>query len=190
MSKLFFTADQHFFHQNIIRYCNRPFTSVDEMHEAIITRHNEIVAPNDEVYFLGDVCMDVHKPKNLPCSTMHILDILRHLNGRKHLIVGNHDPKPLMSFDIWKSVNYYKEIKRNGQKFILMHYPIESWNKRASGSIHLHGHCHGTLRSNARYVDHHTGPGLRMDVGVDCCNFYPVSTETIFAKFFQQGQVV
>lgn len=190
MSKLFFTADQHFFHQNIIRYCDRPFDSVDQMHDVIIERHNSVVAPNDEVYFLGDVCMDVRRPKNLPCEARDVMQLLDRMNGRKHLIIGNHDPKPLIKLDLWQSVGHYKEIKRNGQKIVLMHYPIESWNGRAKGAIHLHGHSHGTLKSNDRYVDHHPAHGLRADVGVDCWDFYPVELDSVFKKLFKNGQIV
>ena len=53
-SNFLFTANEHYGHANIIRYCNRPFTSVDEMDTEIIQRHNEIVKPKDVVIHAGD----------------------------------------------------------------------------------------------------------------------------------------
>jgi calcineurin-like phosphoesterase family protein len=54
---IFFTSDHHFGHENIIRYCNRPFTSVQQMNEIMILRWNGAVLPEDEVYYLGDFAM-------------------------------------------------------------------------------------------------------------------------------------
>ena len=54
---VWFTADFHLGHSNIIRYCERPFASAAEMDEEILVRMNECVKPDDELYFLGDFCM-------------------------------------------------------------------------------------------------------------------------------------
>jgi calcineurin-like phosphoesterase family protein len=51
---LYFTSDHHFWHANIIRYCNRPFATIEEMNESMIMAWNEVVSPNDDVYYLGD----------------------------------------------------------------------------------------------------------------------------------------
>ena len=40
MSTVFFTADPHFGHTNIIRYENRPFASAEEMDQELIRRWN------------------------------------------------------------------------------------------------------------------------------------------------------
>ena len=53
-STFFFTADEHYGHANIIKYCGRPFTSADEMDAEIIRRHNEMVGPKDVVVHAGD----------------------------------------------------------------------------------------------------------------------------------------
>ena len=54
---IFFTSDHHFGHYNVIKYCNRPFTSAQQMDEIMILRWNETVLPDDEVYYLGDFAM-------------------------------------------------------------------------------------------------------------------------------------
>jgi len=50
----FFTADEHYGHTNIIRYCDRPFGSVEEMDTEIIERHNKFVGSQDVVIHAGD----------------------------------------------------------------------------------------------------------------------------------------
>ena len=80
--KIFVISDTHLNHTNIIKYCNRPFSSVEEMNKAIIDNWNNTVGPDDYVYMLGDFCLGgVETVKEL-CSQ---------LNGHKILIKGNHD---------------------------------------------------------------------------------------------------
>lgn len=78
---LFFTSDQHYFHKNIIRYCDRPFGSATHMNEEMIRRFNEVVGDDDVVYHLGDFSLDKGK----------VYNILSQLKGTHHLISGNHD---------------------------------------------------------------------------------------------------
>lgn len=76
-----FTADTHFDHANIIRFCNRHFATVEEMNETLIANWNRKVHGNDTVYILGDMFFQTTDPE----------PILRQLKGKKHLITGNHD---------------------------------------------------------------------------------------------------
>lgn len=78
---LWFTSDTHFYHTNIIQYCNRPYSSVEEMNEALVTNWNEVVAPTDTVYHLGDFSLAA-RPVEL---------FTPRLNGTKILVPGNHD---------------------------------------------------------------------------------------------------
>ena len=83
MPKTFFTSDTHFNHANVIKYCARPFASLEAMNREMITRWNAVVGPEDTVYHLGDFAMG--KSSEWP-------GFLRQLNGaRKILIRGNHD---------------------------------------------------------------------------------------------------
>jgi calcineurin-like phosphoesterase family protein len=78
----FFTADEHYGHFNIIKYCNRPFNSVDEMDAEIIQRHNEIVRPKDVVIYAGDFTLS-EKP--------YTENYIRQLNGTHIFLKGSHD---------------------------------------------------------------------------------------------------
>ena len=83
-SNLFFTSDTHFYHGNIIRFCNRPFKSVEMMNETIISNWNNTVGQDDIVFHLGDFCLGGSAEWN---------KILDRLNGKIYLIMGNHDLK-------------------------------------------------------------------------------------------------
>ncbi len=88
MSKTFITSDLHFWHENVIKYCSRPFANAAEMNEALIKAWNSAVAPEDVVLILGDFAM----------AARAVEQIVPRLNGRKRLILGNHDfPHPAHS---------------------------------------------------------------------------------------------
>jgi calcineurin-like phosphoesterase family protein len=82
MGKVFVISDTHFNHANIIKYCNRPFNSVEEMNETLIKKWNDTVQPEDTVFFLGDFCLGKRED---------IIHFCQALNGHKILIMGNHD---------------------------------------------------------------------------------------------------
>ena len=168
---IFFTADLHFGHENIIRHCNRPFASADEMDKALTRNWNATVGPRDEVYILGDFTMK-------PAAQAH--EYLAALNGRKYLIQGNHD-KFLNGFEPFAGdfewIKDYHVLKHEGRKFVLFHYPIAEWDGFFRGVLHLYGHIHNSPTSTARLPD----GGLAFNVGVDCHDFRPVNIEKILA---------
>ena len=99
---IYFTADTHFDHANIIHFCNRPFARVEEMNEILIANWNRKVHGNDTVYILGDMFFRTADPE----------PILRQLKGKKHLIIGNHDSQWIKKIDInrwFASVQFYLE---------------------------------------------------------------------------------
>lgn len=157
---IFFTGDTHFGHRAVIRYGNRPFADVDEMDEELIRRWNVLIQPGDEVWHLGDVSFR---------KSADTLAILQRLNGRKHMVEGNHDNLNGEAKAQFVSVHEYKEMKLDGRKVVLFHYPLESWNQMAYGSWHLHGHSHGNMKEF----------GFRADVGVDCWSQAPVSYDEL-----------
>ncbi len=164
MSNIWFTSDQHFWHNNIIKLSNRPFASVEEMNETLIANFNSVVKQGDTVFCLGDFSFaDKEKTE----SIYKKLTKCQH-----HLITGNHDGDNVSKLP-WNWIKPYFELKASGLKFVLFHYPIQSWNGAFRGSIHLHGHSHGHVKSF----------GIkRMDVGVDCTNYKPINLDEIIEK--------
>ena len=129
-----YIADLHFNHANSIRFDSRPFSSVEEMNETILTNWNSAVKGDDTVYILGDmfwgrkdVCMDA----------------LRQMKGSKVLIRGNHDHLKTEAFcSAFEEIASYKEITDGAEHLVLCHYPIPCFNRHYYGWIHLYGHVH------------------------------------------------
>jgi calcineurin-like phosphoesterase family protein len=142
------TADHHFGHENIIAHCQRPFASAHEMNVYMTERWNAVVAPRDIVYHLGDFAFR-DDPRRY----------LAQLNGRVHLIRGNHDQKTSPFVDV-HDVLY---LRWEGYRFWLSHYPHLSWRGSGNGCIHLHGHSHGKIPATHN----------RFDVGVDVHGYTP-----------------
>ncbi len=157
---IWFTADQHLGHEEIITHCKRPFKNAKVMDESIIKNHNEIVKPNDDVYILGDFSM---KTKNQRGDYERYT---KRLNGRLHLIMGNHDIKDMRFYSEvgFYSVHYpYLEV----EEFVCVHDPALSQMNR--DIQFLCGHIHD-LFSNLKNT---------LNVGVDVCNFKPLSIDNI-----------
>ena len=115
--KLFFTSDTHFFHGRIIELCNRPFHSVEEMNEALITNWNRVVPRDGVVFHLGDFAFGGPDEWN---------SILDRLNGEIHLILGNHDMRMARTevMDRFSEVTLQKIISVDGRNILLNHYPF------------------------------------------------------------------
>lgn len=168
---IFLTSDPHFGHDNIIRYVDRPFKSVEEMDEILIKNFNRVVGPDDELYILGDFAMheDYKKLRSyrdrLNCNNIH-------------LIFGNHDRR----FVSWmfKSTQDYLELEFNHTRFCLSHYPFLSWHGREQGAIMCHGHIHAKKRTNEI---NQWQKLRRFDVGVDANDYTPVSLDYILDFF-------
>lgn len=129
--RVFITSDSHFGHKNIIEYCNRPFADVDEMNAALIERWNSVVGKDDMVIHLGDVGLG---------SREKIGAIVRQLNGRKMLIMGNHDHF---------RENQYREMGFEtvsrfpilwNKFFLLSHAPLEL--SETNPFFNIYGHIH------------------------------------------------
>jgi len=164
----FFTADTHFGHRGIIKYCDRPFSDVEEMDRSMIERWNSVVQPRDMVYHLGDFAF---------CHPDRAVEIIHKLHGRIHLLRGNHDktanhPKVRNKFEWIKDMHTYHQTWQ-GEKVraVLCHYALRRWNKRHYGSWHLYGHSHGRLKDIG---------GLCFDIGVDSWDYYPLSLPQVW----------
>ena len=183
---IYFTSDNHFYHKAVIKFCNRPFLSVEEMNEKMINMWNMTVGPEDTVIVVGDFCFG---------NSQQRADILAQLNGgTKILVQGNHDKgnKTPKGFDLM-----VRDMSMTiaGQKVSIKHYPLK-WDEatyhfelgRAAaegrvlvepryldrmpvdrGQIHIHGHTHSFDKFNKNQIH----------VGVDAWDFKPVSIKQI-----------
>lgn len=148
---IYFTADQHFGHNNIIKLCDRPFSSIEEMDNELISRWNNRITNDDTVYVLGDFAWRRGK------------EYADKLLGKKIFLLGDHDKQI--------TGERLMIVKLENVWFTLCHWPLYSWNKQYYGAIHLHGHNHNNpieIKEN------------RINVGVDVWNFQPVNIEEIF----------
>jgi calcineurin-like phosphoesterase family protein len=140
MSKdIWLISDTHFNHNNIIKYCNRPFSSAEEMNEFMVEKWNSVVKPQDKVYHLGDVYMGGARG-----YTEHLLH--HRLHGHKRLILGNHDNgKDQLLQKVFEKIDVWRMFPEFG--LLLTHVPVhESSLGRGMGPsekmLNIHGHIH------------------------------------------------
>ena len=141
MEKIYLTSDWHFCHNREFLYKPRGFSSVEEMNEAIIARYNEVVGADDDVYCLGDVMLH---------DNLKGIECLKRLNGRIHIILGNHDTP--MREELYKECENVVEValaarfRYNGYHFFLTHYPCFTANLEKESlrrcTCNLYGHTH------------------------------------------------
>lgn len=160
----YWTSDTHWAHANIINLAKRPFKDVHEMDNVLIHNWNSVVQPGDTVYHLGDFNLGGRDTE----------DFLKRLNGTIHLLVGNHEKRALMVRDRFASVSEVIHATINCQKMTMCHYAWLTWPDSGRGSWMLHGHSHGGLPDDPT--------ALRLDVGVDCWNYTPVSFHQLRAR--------
>lgn len=182
MSNVWFTADTHFGHANIIKYCLRPFLSVEERERAIseprgrwkvsratVERHdqsildeiNRLVQSDDQLWVLGDFCWGHAE------EAKGYLDRIACKNVS--LVWGNHDHRSIGG--LFQRTIEQGELSVEGQSIWLNHYPMRSWDKKFHGSWHLYGHVHDRLSQQ----DREQPESLTKDVGVDACEYRPMS---------------
>lgn len=131
---IFYISDMHIGHQNVLRHDNRPFSDIQHMQAVMTANWNSAVAPTDEVYILGDFAW----------KNAQGLEMLSQLNGRKYLILGNHDKPTEEMKACFQWVKDYAVIKDGETQVVLSHYPIAHWYNQYRGAVHLYGHVHNT----------------------------------------------
>lgn len=160
---IFFSADLHLGHSNIIRYCKRPFATHEAMDMKILQNFQEVLRPGDLLYLLGD----------LAWSSYNFKGFLDQLPTREvHVVWGNHDKARRREALPFRSEAELRSITVGGQQVVLCHYAMRSWVGKGRGAFQLYGHSHGTL----------PGEGRQLDVGVDTNGFYPWAWEDIKRK--------
>ena len=183
--RLYFTSDTHYNHTNICRGVTRwtdaeditrDFKTLDQMNDRIVAGINTEVGQDDILIHLGDWSF----------GGFEMIEQFRNRINCKniHLILGNHDHHIERDREdirrLFTSVNQYVELEVNKEhNFVLMHYPIMSWNKMNDGVIHLHGHVH-------LHPDRRIGKGKMMDVGIDGNGMDPISLSKVLTLINNQ----
>ena len=182
---IWFTSDLHFNHANIIKFCNRPWKTTEEMDEALISNWNSVVKPNDLIFDLGDFAF---------ADRDKWIKLLEQLNGKHYLILGNHDiirwpgNKVLPLFE---RVEYQLTLKIDGRKVYFNHYPFVCYggtDRDSTSKVYqLFGHVHSG--PNCSGLDYDRLINLfpyQYDVGVDNNNYTPISWEQVKDKINNQ----
>lgn len=160
MNDIWFTSDTHFGHNNIIKYCLRPFADAAEMDEAMIERWNAKVKPGDRVYHLGDFAQG---------NIERQIKTFKKLNGQKFLIKGNHDDMKACREMGWVWIKEQFGLKVDKDYIWMNHYPMRSWNKSYHGASHIFGHTHCQCKVY----------GKSFEVSVDAWNYAPIHYDTV-----------
>lgn len=196
-SHVFFISDPHLWHEAIIKFCNRPFNSVEEMNETIIRNWNNKVGKDDVVFCLGDFCFGGSQKWN---------EVIDRLNGHIHLIIGNHDMKNLRQGYMHKfaSVSFQQTIYVGKQLIYLNHFPFLCYagSYRKDNPVwQIFGHLHSQdMYYNIENIDDPEVKEIlkkdfariqylmpyQYDVGVDKNNFTPLSFDEVKEKIDQQ----
>lgn len=179
MGKIFYIADTHFGHQNIILFDNRPFFSIEEMERELINNWNSVVSKSDTVVILGDFCW------GLEDDWFRILD---QLNGTKRLVRGNHDLKSMSKTlkSKFQSIKDYDEIKDNGKRVLVSHYPMPFYRGDYNADIvHLYGHVHMTVENDfMERLREHIKENDTRNRGKHQCQFYNVGCMMPWMNFY------
>jgi calcineurin-like phosphoesterase family protein len=185
MANKFLAADLHLGHNGVCKFLApdgvsklRPWNTIEEMDEAIIEKWNSVVKPTDEAYILGDVVIN-----------RHALPSIARLNGRKHLIKGNHD-----IFRIDEYLEYFYEVSacRVLKDMILTHIPIHpSCIERFGTNVHGHLHAH-KIPGNHKFFNYDEFKMVTPDdpqyicVSIEQTDFKPISLEDLKIKIAKQ----
>jgi len=179
MGAVWITSDWHFNHDRDFIYGPRGFESVYEMNKAILLRHNEVVAPEDDVYVLGDLMLGDNDLG---------LRLIKNLKGNIHVIRGNHDTDTRL--DLYNQCYNIVEVtegqffKYNKYHFYLSHFPalVGNYddNGLKKGYLGLCGHYHTT----DPFIDWNKGKIFHCEVDTNNC--YPWNIDTIIEKIKQK----
>ena len=177
---IFLTSDLHFNHDREFVWKVRGFNSVQEMNETIVKNWNSIVGPNDTVYVLGDLCLGGGGPEVLAANKV----LIESLNGRLHIIRGNHDTGPRVRMyetcaNVVDEVKWADMLHYRGYHFYLSHFPTLTSNLERESlkqcTCNLFGHTHQT-------TNFHLDMPYLYHVGVDSHNCCPMNLDDIIEE--------
>lgn len=171
MRDVWVISDTHFFHSNIIKYCNRPFKDSIEMDEVIRENWNKTVKPGDIVWHLGDVYFGKAKREESP------YDFLKTLNGKKRLILGNHDNALDQNLQkAFEKIVMWRMWPEFG--ILFSHVPIHADSFRYKCEVNIHGHCHDKIV----YGEDGWADKRYRNVCVEHTNYFPVHIDSLRVK--------
>ena len=171
---IYFTSDQHYFHKNIIKYCNRPFVSVDNMNADMTRKYNHIIDDDDIVIHIGDISAGLKDKKD------ELKEICKNLKGKKYLIRGNHDHLTDEEYLAMGFIGVSSYLIM--EDYFICHYPlipetkyttkaelelIKAYKESKCTKL-IHGHSHSIDFGNHKY-----------NVCVDLNGFMPLSFDYI-----------
>lgn len=173
----YFTSDTHIgdrrlaLRKDLITY---PFKSMFQRDNLIRKNFNSVIGENDTLYILGDFASN--------CSVEYAKKMLRQFNGKKILIVGNHDAPYLVDKefrDMFATIEDNLEICCKGVKLYLSHEFDENWT--AGETIHLYGHYHYG-KNPEMWASSASLKNGAYNVGVSFYKYHPVCVEEIYKK--------
>lgn len=171
---IYYTADLHLGHENIMKHCNRPFETVGEMNRVLINNWNSIVTARDDIYIAGDIAFRSEKTE--------AAEMIKKLKGHKYLAVGNHDGK-LLKYpkfaELFADVKDIYDISDNGRRVIICHYPMIEWNGYFRGSYHIYGHIHNGSPDAAAIMKTRE---RAFNAGVDLNDFIPQTLDMLIQR--------
>lgn len=182
MINRWYISDHHLGHYNILAYGKRPFANLEEMHDALVQFHNELVKPQDHVSFLGDLTLK----RGGRLDREWISAELKRYNGHKRLYLGNHDHFPV---EFYRAIGFEKVYAswRSEEGFVSSHIPLHP-KSLSTATANVHGHIHQApayepvrfdewKRDNGKVVPAKVVPYI--NVCVEAVGYKPVHLDTI-----------
>lgn len=190
---IYYTADTHFYDVDMLKFerINDPslepkFDTVDKRNNYIVQMWNNVVTPKDDIYIVGDVSL---------ADKQRTEKILSRLNGRKHIIIGNHDAGYIKSLthsaktgviDVCIGI---KKIRDGGRDVVLSHFPLFAWERQHAGAYHIYGHLHATpeesiYQTNGKTFAKTVGMSefRAINVGTMLCGYKPMTLAELCLK--------
>lgn len=172
---IYFISDTHFNHDNIIKYCNRPFKTVQEMNNAIIDNWKITVKDEDIIYHLGDVAFG---------NRESAFALIKQLKGKKYLIRGNHDR---WSIELYQKLGFTvlknAPIRLDEHKLLLSHIPVPD-KQIPEGFVNIHGHIHDKKLYECveKYESSEYSLEKHINISCDVTNFKPIGLDELKQK--------
>ena len=174
--EVYFIADLHLAHKNILRHQKNRIKAMGLKNDDDIETHDKFIIDmwfrtlkrNDHVYILGDFILSNQK------TSLYILNKLKSIGCKIHLIVGNHDKSTQKLITMFESIDLIKVVDFKKSVFtfldedfpvVMCHYPMVTWPRKSVGAMHLFGHIH----ANSPWINEGgiTGYDLALNVGMD-----------------------